>query len=70
MTTETLVLGKKRFEVLFQNYDHSKIKELSTVKDENDKEAEFVTFEITVSNAFDILHLFHAGVSYGLNKMR
>jgi hypothetical protein len=40
------------------------------MKDENDKEAEFVAFEITILDAFDILHIFHAGIYYGMKMYR
>jgi hypothetical protein len=55
-----LSLLPERFETLARHYRPEYIKVLS-------KNEEFVTFEITISSAWDVLDLFHAGVSYGID---
>ena len=59
MTIETIMF-KERFDSLPKYYDEKKIRVISI---END----FVKFEITVSDGVDIIEIFSAGVSYGIN---
>ncbi len=59
MITTTLVMMPERFECLAKFYKESKIKVLK-------RDNEFVTFEITVSDPFDILEIFHSGTNYGI----
>lgn len=59
MTIE-VVMFKERFDSLPKYYDEKKIRVISI---END----FVKFEITVSDGVDIIEIFSAGVSYGIN---
>jgi hypothetical protein len=53
-----------RFESLFKYYSEEKIKVISREVDERNEE--FVKFEITVSSPFDILEIFSAGAKYGI----
>jgi hypothetical protein len=53
-----------RFESLFKYYSEEKIKVISREVDE--KNNEFVKFEMIVSSAFDILEIFSAGAKYGI----
>jgi len=62
MNPITLSLLPERFEYLVKNYREDAINILS-------RDKEFITFEITVRGPFDILDLFHSGVSYGLNMI-
>jgi hypothetical protein len=60
MSTIELSLLPARFEYLAKNYREEAIKVLS-------RNEEFVTFEITIRGPWDVLDLFHAGVSYGID---
>jgi hypothetical protein len=60
MSTIELSLLPARFEYLVKNYREEAIKVLS-------RNEEFVTFEITIRGPWDVLDLFHAGVSYGID---
>ena len=60
MSTIELSLLPKRFEYLAKHYREDAIKVLS-------KNEEFVTFEITIRGPWDVLDLFHAGVSCGID---
>lgn len=60
MSTIELSLLPKRFEYLAKHYREDAIKVLS-------KNEEFVTFEITIKGPWDVLDLFHAGVSCGID---
>lgn len=62
--THTLIMLADRFESLFKCYDEKKIKVISREMDE--KNEEFVKFEMTVSSPFDIIEIFSAGVKYGI----
>jgi hypothetical protein len=59
MTIEVAML-KERFDSLFSKYSEEKIKVISTGGD-------FIRFDITISNPFDVIEIFSAGVSYGIN---
>jgi hypothetical protein len=60
MNTIELSLLPKRFEYLVKYYREDAIKVLS-------RNEEFVTFEITIRGPWDVLDLFHAGVSCGID---
>jgi len=60
MSTIELSLLSKRFEYLVKHYREDAIKILS-------KNEEFITFEITIKGPWDVLDLFHAGVSCGID---
>ena len=60
MSTIELSLLPARFEYLAKNYREEAIKALS-------RNEEFVTFEITIRGPWDVLDLFHAGVSCGID---
>jgi hypothetical protein len=60
MSTIELSLLSKRFEYLAKCYREDAIKVLS-------RNEEFVTFEITIRGPWDVLDLFHAGVSCGID---
>ena len=60
MDTIKLSLLPKRFEYLAKYYREDAIKVLS-------RDNEFVTFEITIREPWDVLDLFHAGVSCGID---
>jgi hypothetical protein len=60
MSTFTLSLLPERFEYLVKNCNKEVINILS-------RDEEFVTFEITIKGPFDILDIFHSGVSYGID---
>ena len=60
MSTIELSLLPKRFEYLAKCYREDAIKVLS-------RNEEFVTFEITIRGPWDVLDLFHAGVSCGID---
>ena len=62
--THTVVMLADRFESLFKYYSEEKIKVISREVDE--KNNEFVKFEMIVSSAFDILEIFSAGAKYGI----
>jgi len=62
MVTATLSMMPQRFECLSKFYSESKIKILK-------KDEEFVTFEIIISDPFDVLEIFHSGTTYGINIM-
>lgn len=62
--THTLVMLADRFEGLIKCYDEKKIKVISREIDERNEE--FVKFEMTVSSAFDIIEIFSAGARYGI----
>ena len=62
--THTVVMLADRFESLFKCYSEEKIKVISREVDEKDNE--FVKFEMIVSNAFDIIEIFSAGAKYGI----
>ena len=62
MSTIELVLLPERFDHLAKNYREEAINVLS-------RGDEFVTFEITIKGPWDVLDLFHSGVSYGINMM-
>jgi hypothetical protein len=59
-----MVMLADRFESLLKCYDEKKIKMISREIDERNEE--FVKFEMTVSSAFDILEIFSAGARYGI----
>jgi hypothetical protein len=59
MITTTLAMMPERFEGLTKFYNDSKIKVLK-------RDEEFVTFEITISDPFDILEIFSSGVRHGI----
>jgi hypothetical protein len=61
---ETVVMLAERFESLKKMYSENLIKEISRTIEKGD---EFVTFEITIKNAIDILYLFSAGVDHGIH---
>ena len=63
--THTLAMLSDRFEALLRFYDEKKIKVISREIDE--RNGEFVKFEMTVSSAFDIIEIFSAGARYGIN---
>jgi len=60
MSTIELSLLPARFEYLAKYYREDAIKVLS-------RNEEFVTFEITIRGPWDVLDLFHAGVSCGID---
>jgi hypothetical protein len=60
MNTIELSLLPKRFEYLAKHYRVDAINVLS-------RNEEFVTFEITIMGPWDVLDLFHAGVSCGID---
>ena len=60
MSTIELSLLPKRFEYLAKHYRVDAINVLS-------RNEEFVTFEITIKGPWDVLDLFHAGVSCGID---
>ena len=60
MNTIELSLLPKRFEYLVKHYRVDAINVLS-------RNEEFVTFEITIMGPWDVLDLFHAGVSCGID---
>ena len=60
MSTIELSLLPKRFEYLAKHYREDAIKVLS-------RNEEFITFEITIIGPWDVLDLFHAGVSCGID---
>jgi len=62
--THTVIMLADRFEGLLKYYDEKKIKVISREIDERD--GEFVKFEMTVSSPFDILEIFSAGTRYGI----
>jgi hypothetical protein len=62
MSTIELVLLPERFECLAKYYREDAINILS-------RGDEFITFEITIRGPWDILDIFHSGVSYGLNMI-
>jgi hypothetical protein len=61
---ETVVMLAERFGSLKKMYNENLIKEISR---KIEKESEFVTFEITIKDAIDIIYLFSAGVDHGIN---
>jgi hypothetical protein len=60
MSTIELVLLSERFEYLVKRYREDAIKVLS-------RNEEFITFEITIRGPWDVLDLFHAGISCGID---
>jgi hypothetical protein len=54
----------ERFKCLSSFYSEKMIKEISREVDE--KNDEFVKFEITISSPFDIIEIFSSGVRYGI----
>jgi hypothetical protein len=60
MSTIELSLLPARFEYLAKHYREDAIKVLS-------RDKEFVKFEITIRGPWDVLDLFHAGVSCGID---
>lgn len=64
MTIEVAML-KERFESLLKFYGEEKIR-IDEIKT-NERGNDMVYFDITVSNPFDIIEIFSAGVSYGIN---
>jgi hypothetical protein len=60
MSTIELSLLPARFEYLVKYYREDAIKVLS-------RNEEFVKFEITIRGPWDVLDLFHAGVSCGID---
>jgi len=60
MSTIELSLLPKRFEYLVKHYREDAIKVLS-------RNEEFVTFEITIRGPWDVLDIFHSGVSCGID---
>ena len=62
--THTVVMLADRFEALLKFYSEEKIKVISREMDE--KNEEFVKFEMTVSSPFDIIEIFSAGARYGI----
>ncbi len=55
-----LSLMPARFEYLVKHYREDAINVLS-------RDEEFVTFEIIIRGPWDVLDLFHSGVSYGID---
>jgi len=60
MNTIELVLLPQRFEYLAKHYREDAIKILS-------RDNEFVKFEITIRGPWDVLDIFHSGVSCGID---
>jgi hypothetical protein len=60
MNTIELVLLPQRFEYLAKHYRKDAIKILS-------RDNEFVKFEITIRGPWDVLDIFHSGVSCGID---
>ena len=60
MNTIELVLLPQRFEYLAKHYREDAIKVLS-------RDNEFVKFEITIRGPWDVLDIFHSGVSCGID---
>ena len=60
MSTIELVLLPERFEYLAKNYREDAIKVLS-------RDNEFIKFEITIRGPWDVLDIFHSGVSCGID---
>jgi len=60
MSTIELSLLPARFEYLAKHYREDAIKVLS-------RDNEFVKFEITIRGPWDVLDIFHSGVSCGID---
>jgi hypothetical protein len=54
---------RDRFESLTRHYSKDKIREISRSVD---RDQEFVTFEIDITNGFDVIEIFSAGCNYGI----
>jgi hypothetical protein len=61
-----LTVGKDRYETLQKKMGDK----VSLIREEIESNEHWIHFEIEIDNQFDLLDVFHAGITYGASTMK